>query len=572
MTTENIIIHYASGKSETVPLSAVELRENKGSGTLSNRYLLSINTSEGKRNFFMKTFHGASFCPAASSRDIINNEISVEEYTSHHLKRDIYVGYAEIADTVCILFRDILSGTDGKSLADRLNIQESFEYPSAVQIKQELYAKTKLSLAESVHIAMEVATQLDELHTVETEEHSGIIHMDISPHNILIYTTKEQQKVEQHVKIVDLGIARENGITLDKLFNKTQAKGIGKDDQTGLQSYYSSTKTVLHNQIYGCSVEDRTVAEPFLDIYSLSNVLCLMLTGKLVEGFEQIVTEADQEPKRFEDQGRKDFEVITKAEWDGCDDNGNDYLRSETRTSVEKKICIALLNRYKDDAKIDTYIALAGVIQKGTIAKEPYTTVRELYDTLAALGIAKPSWSIPKPTLYEPIPSVIKKYGEVLTSEFIPPFSEINGDALGRLCKEVSEKTHVQHLPKIPIIPELSLLEQLIREQKELTEKEKKPKNSWFKKLLFLTLPLTVSAGVGIYYYSDEICELARGAIETVKEVQKDSSSDEEQKDTVTKEQLKDDQSPTHQLTKEQLQRNTSPIDLKKIKEEKIKK
>ena len=69
------------------------------------------------------------------------------------------------------------------------------EYVAGNTLKSLIKEKGRLSVAEAVHIAREIAEALSQAHS------EGIVHCDIKPHNILMMENG-------HAKIADFGIAR----------------------------------------------------------------------------------------------------------------------------------------------------------------------------------------------------------------------------------------------------------------------------------------------------------------------------------------------------------------------------
>ncbi|MBR3624538.1 MAG: Stk1 family PASTA domain-containing Ser/Thr kinase [Selenomonadaceae bacterium] len=120
------------------------------------------------------------------------------------------------------------------------------EYVAGNTLKSLIKEKGRLSVAEAVHIAREIAEALSQAHS------EGIVHCDIKPHNILMMENG-------HAKIADFGIAR--AVTESTL---TYGGNI-----VGSVHYFSP------EQAKG------TYITPKSDIYSLGIIMYEMITGKL---------------------------------------------------------------------------------------------------------------------------------------------------------------------------------------------------------------------------------------------------------------------------------------------------
>ena len=120
------------------------------------------------------------------------------------------------------------------------------EYVAGNTLKSLIKEKGRLSVAEAVHIAREIAEALSQAHS------EGIVHCDIKPHNILMMENG-------HAKIADFGIAR--AVTESTL---TYGGNI-----VGSVHYFSP------EQAKG------TYITPKSDIYSLGIIMYEMITGTL---------------------------------------------------------------------------------------------------------------------------------------------------------------------------------------------------------------------------------------------------------------------------------------------------
>ncbi len=372
-----------------------------GEGTLSSRYLINI---EGA-NYFAKVFRPGENSFGRSSREMIKNEIAVLDYiysnSASAPAQDLlrYRGYAEVGDVTTLLFEDQVTWRSGATLEKRLNVQSERiktqeEVPTTEEVlnlKRSVEATNYQSyeVGDVIDIVRQIADQIGQYHSLRGDKCAGIIHMDITPKNIIIVDDIDTRK--KKAIVIDFGIARENGEAIDHLFNKSSlSDGRGGD-------YYLSQKGIF-NLVYS-SIDSRqqSTANPSLDTYNIVNVLCLMLTGRLIEYWE---TEAKKtcDPLFDDNLFDDDPEIITEMM------NGEiaDVIEKRCKSlNLASEVKLTLINEL---SRIITYGRKANqnqqtTDQKGTIStssvRADYSTCAELIEELDALGI--------KPILKEPI-------------------------------------------------------------------------------------------------------------------------------------------------------------------------
>lgn len=121
------------------------------------------------------------------------------------------------------------------------------EYVEGEILKEYIQENGKLSVEESVKIAIAIAEGLEQAHSM------GIVHCDIKPHNIMITPNG-------NIKVTDFGIARAINSSQTLMYT-TSVMG---------SAHYLSPEQASGKSINGTS-----------DIYSLGVVLYEMLTGKV---------------------------------------------------------------------------------------------------------------------------------------------------------------------------------------------------------------------------------------------------------------------------------------------------
>lgn len=369
-----------------------------GSGSLSARFRAAI---EGEF-FFTKTALSTENCPGATSWGILANEVLIQKYLSQHLPKNsdlsLYCGYTEVEDELCILFKDIspLKGVreedeqemSKNSLAYMFSVQDNFEKGSSKrwEIRQKVKATTPRDLGEVVFIAKEVAFQAGIYHSLraEGEGRNGIVHMDISPGNILVYKDSDEKT---KVLLVDFGIARENGKDPLRLFNEFKPGEVSGN-------YYSSKRgEFLVNAIYHPPNEQedyKKEIDPSYDTYNLTNLLCLMVTGKLMEYWRGDYRELHG----GEAAPEKKIKIKQKYAVEKVVDTGiNSEEFTVNHDQLEKDLKEEILSRYNGE-KCSKREAeqLAKIIVKGTAYEkaERYAEAKDLAQALEALGFSAP--------------------------------------------------------------------------------------------------------------------------------------------------------------------------------------
>ncbi len=253
-----------------------------GKGNLSSRYL--ITTSDSGEQYFAKTSLVSEHCAGLASRDINRNEVSVNSHLVEngidegiYFEREIKIGRKWYS-----LFKNLNAAGDEQIKSDLeklLDVKVEEKDKKKARGKDVITKKTlRDNLNSSVYIVKSISDQLYNLHNFPNGK--GVIHMDVSPGNILILKKDLGRGKYRYIpKLIDFGITREKGATIDKLLNRSTASGISG-------TYYSSDGEPLHNKLYSAPdilSKSHPNVETNLDTYNLVNILCLMLTKRLVE-------------------------------------------------------------------------------------------------------------------------------------------------------------------------------------------------------------------------------------------------------------------------------------------------
>jgi len=311
----------------------VEIVKHLGNGSLSSRYILKI---DGER-FFAKIYQNQEGCDGLASRDIIKNEIStylqMEEWGTPF---ELFKRFTEIDNVLTLLFEDVSNNYKDLEKIISVNMEPLINEHDNEEKKRKIQAKNYESKTFNMMAMIDVITQVTQkahhFHTINGDE--GIVHMDITPGNIMVYKETIEDKITQKVILADLGLARDTREKdIFKLLNKSKAQGI-----TGVM-YYGSEDEPIHNKVY-CPpdiLEYKKGAKPSIDTYNISNTLCLMLTGKLVEywkhecrdvkNLEKVLNTKIKERKDSSDitteQRSKLIEILVKGTQDKADDRYN---------------------------------------------------------------------------------------------------------------------------------------------------------------------------------------------------------------------------------------------------------
>ncbi len=360
-----------------------------GEGSLTSRLRGRI----GKELVFAKTALSSENCPGATSIMLLQNEDQVQRYIAEHTpteqQQHVYLGYTEVKDWLCLLFKDISplhsrnQNQENKmyrenSLAGKINTNDDIIIDPrlrSVEKKVKVIA-TNINgdehLKEAVFIAKEVASQAHYYHQLKKSGRGGIIHTDISPGNVLIYVDTDGK---YKVLLSDFGLARENGKDPLKLFNKLTPGRVG-----GI--YYSSDeKKFLKNNLYhppNVDIDYINSIDPTYDTYNITNLLCLMLTGKLVEFWRK-----DYQDKLMTDDGEhywseEKFKVVP------------DELRRSLNTKLKQRHS-GLSDKQRDK--------LVEIIVRGTHQDKAqrYSSAAVLQEELSDLVLEEPSGYKPNP-------------------------------------------------------------------------------------------------------------------------------------------------------------------------------
>ncbi len=340
-----------------------------GNGSLTSRIIIK---DEKRNSYFAKTYLHTNKCSGTNSREILINERAVQEHLISHNKNDksYYYGFTEINDTLFLLFKD-MNLDHGKTLKQELNLSEPDfnKFKDTCKLKTGVNSSgyTALNLESIINYTTQIVDQVQSFHG------AGILHADISPDNILIVNGK--------VIVNDFGIARKYGGEMKHLYNKVTVTGVGG-------SYYGSAKGVLHNVIYSPPDVDKLVeAQANYDTYLITNLLCLMATGRLREYWNE---EMGKNPGALKHKLKEEFKKGKRCE-----------------SSSYQKITDKLYE----------------IILKGTNSdpNERFLTATELGEAIRSLNISKPKEKeIQTPVIectipdsisgFEPNLQLVKKY------------------------------------------------------------------------------------------------------------------------------------------------------------------
>ncbi len=129
----------------------------------------------------------------------------------------------------------------------------AMEFLDGKSLRQILIERSKLSLASTLKIAIQIAQAVSFAHK------KGVVHRDLKPENIMVLNSQD----EELVKVLDFGLAR--------ILNKNEAT-IQKLTQTG--ELLGSVVYMSPEQCAGLATDQRS------DIYSLACIVYECLTGK----------------------------------------------------------------------------------------------------------------------------------------------------------------------------------------------------------------------------------------------------------------------------------------------------
>ncbi len=345
-------------------------------GTMSARYICDYS-NDGKAfvKKFVKIFQHSDNCTRVASREVQKNEILVYEHFKQFFGElsslTLYEGYGKINGIFRLLFKYVpgLASPSENTLYSLLKVNDEpdditpdMEKNDPLLRQKRVVTNNKIeSLEEIVHITVEMCEQADLFHDArKTGDDGGILKdgvilVDISPRNVLIYTDNKGVK---KVLLNDFGLARERNMKASELYSKASVSGISG-------SYYTTRSGITVNRVYHPPNFDKDYEksiESSYDTYNLVNLLYLMLTGKLVESLE---------------------------EWS----TGNlDKLKEQVNHCIKERYPSAT----EDQSK-----TLMGIIVKGTSSKdERYSSAGDIAKELRDLKLDPPQmYQIRAPTL-----------------------------------------------------------------------------------------------------------------------------------------------------------------------------
>jgi serine/threonine protein kinase len=263
----------------------LKILEAREPGTFSRRYIVELDGTQ----YFMKTFLNGELAHGTDTRSVLKNEVSLGEILKKELSSNKYKECIEVNDQLCVFYDLVKDRLEkGNNLWDRLDVKDKFNQPqrkmSPKKLKEWWFDQRSEVMAENyqafncdqiIYIAKEISRQLEELHQ------NGVVHMDLTPQNVMVSWKQIEDKEIMQVDLIDLGIARAKDDEVKYLHNKTL-------QTTVKTSYYGSSKDGLLNRIYHSkhlSGMKEAMAKPHLDIYNLGNIISLMFTGKLTEAY-----------------------------------------------------------------------------------------------------------------------------------------------------------------------------------------------------------------------------------------------------------------------------------------------
>lgn len=383
-------------------------------GTFTNRYILELN--DGSR-IFTKTHTSSSFCPPITSRHTLENEIIVQEFLAqNNIGDSLYLGFNEIDDIRCVFFREIPHQQNGKNLAERIGSSKFTDAQYSYFEQKKIDPCTKVTTANNRTFSLEQVIDIIDQIASRTEaiHQAGVIHMDISLDNILLLDEKDAQgQIKTKAILGDYSIARKKDQPIKSLFSGSEIIDVNKN-----KVYGYSPKIHLHNNIYKPNdYESYKIAEPNYDTYCLTNILCILLTNKLIEYWKE---------------------------------------KSTTQEELQNTLIEQIQQKRTENSSYnrETYNKLAEIIIRGTSRKDQrYQTAQELFSQLNELNISKPAFSKPNYLLIitdrektnvsksKPIPISLNSNLDNTFEKNISPHTEFFGNLKGRTKKYISTST-----------------------------------------------------------------------------------------------------------------------------------
>ena len=322
------------------------IKERLGQGTFSTYYKVEINDER----YFLKLFSSSSKCSGATSKSVLKNDIVVQEYLLNRNPNSFYRGHIEIDGVLCELFKYV-EENEGKTLATVIDVEDNFDPAlSSTEKKKAVIAKQidVLTLEQVVYISSQISLQANSYHGCSHHGRAGIIHADISPQNVMLYTVNKDGKRKREALLQDFGISREkDSDNPRKLFNQTTPGKVSGN-------YYNSETGFLANSIYSppnLTTDYISKITTSYDTYCLTNLLCLMLTSRLIEHWRNGSSEKDRSEKGKTENNNAEKDV-SKARG----------ISEETLAN-----CIGLIIQSKREGYTEQqYTGLAQIIVKGT--------------------------------------------------------------------------------------------------------------------------------------------------------------------------------------------------------------
>lgn len=351
----NIMKHKTSEGAE------IDIYQSKGQGTFSERYLARMKIDGTMKNFFLKKYVASAHSAGNDSRGILYNEIAVEEHLQQSGIPTLYRGVAVVDDVTCILYEPFFSsdlsqagGIEGKSIADLIG--EKFQTlsgsdPQTVEEARE-YVRAGSYRTLSLEDSLDIASQLMEQITAIHEEKAGIIHFDICPANILLSKSPSGYIAQ----LIDFGISRRRGQNIFDLFNGFRSSSIGNTEEgteggemgisTYVGKYIGGSMKPTQNQLYAPpDIDSMKTAEPSIDLYMLCNTLCLLLTGRLRQGWEN--KSLNQSPN-LEEKLKQAILLKNKEQ-----DKSTEAIGEKLASLLSKGTAPAAIDRYQDSTSLN---------------------------------------------------------------------------------------------------------------------------------------------------------------------------------------------------------------------------
>lgn len=288
---------------------------NKGSISMRFTAHVGPDTVEDPNlaNSFFKIAANSPLCPIEDNSQIIHNENIVETFIHFNKKKfpekydhwalncREFKGAVQINGTYGLLYHNLKNDLKTLDTLENLITVKAPEKKEDEKIfPHEVWSDEQsvmLNLKEIVNISYDVTEQLEIYHNMG--EH-GIIHFDLNPGNVFLVGKHGHRRG----LLNDFGISREKNKPLEKLFNNASAENT--------RGNYYSKDGIIANSVYSPpDLDQHNHSQPSIDSYCTSNLLCLMLTGRLVEYFykEENISNEDRlfaNNKSYNDEQNKE--------------------------------------------------------------------------------------------------------------------------------------------------------------------------------------------------------------------------------------------------------------------------